>query len=204
MQSGRFIEFGSGAAMTVVKRLARLGSGLLVALSVFGAVPAVQSGVASAAETGLKVQDRSHDNGNPQTNLYALYQIINNGTASVPLSSLTLRYWFTDDNPADVMVFGCDFAQLDCANVTAKFVPLPSPVTKANEYVEIGFTDAAGSIATGQSSGEIATRIWHESFAPINTDEVYSFISDPSFEYKDTQTVTLYLNGSLVWGVEPT
>jgi len=111
----------------------RLGIGLLVALFVFGSVPAAQSEVVPAAQSdaGLKVQDRSHDNENPDNTLYALYQIINTGTASVPLSSLTMRYWFTNETPADPLVFACDYALVTCSNITAKFVALPSPATKA-------------------------------------------------------------------------
>jgi len=190
----------------VVRRLARLGTGLLVALFVFGLVPAAQGGVALAAPsaTGLKVQDRSHDNESPDNTLYALYQIINTGTAAVPLSSLTMRYWSTNATPADPLVFECDYATVNRTNITSKFVVLPSPVTKANTYLEIGFNAAAGSIAPSQGSGEIQTRVHHVNWSNFITTDSYSFISDESFVYKDTQTVTLYLNGALVWGTEPT
>jgi hypothetical protein len=198
--------------MMAVKRLA-LSTGLLAALFVFGVVPAAHSGVVPAAHSGvvaaaqsvsgLKVQDRSHDNDNPDNQLYAHFQIINTGTASVPLSSLTMRYWFTDEAPADPLVFACDYAQVGCSNITSKFVGLPSPVTQANTYLEIGFPAAAGSVAPGQSSGEIQTRIHHVNWSNFITTDSYSFISDPSFVYKDTQTVTLYLNGVLIWGTEP-
>lgn len=186
-------------------RLAWLSTGLLVAFSVFGSVPIAQADVVPGAvgDSGLSVQDRSHDNDNPDNQLYALYQIINSGTTSVPLSSLTMRYWLTDETPTDPLEFDCDWAQVDCANITSKFVVLPTPRTKANTYLEIGFTAAAGSIAAGQSSGEIQTRMHHVGFSEFNTTDSYSFISDPSFVYQDTQTVTLYLNGVLVWGVEP-
>jgi len=214
MLSRRSGELGPNAAMMAVKRLARLSTGLLVALFVFGPALATQSGVVLAAQSGflpaaqsdvgLKVQDRSHDNESPDNTLYALYQTINTGTTSVPLSSLTMRYWFTNATPADPLVFECDYAQVDRNNITSKFVALPSPVTKANMYLEIGFKAAAGSIAPGQSSGEIQTRIHHVNWSNFITTDSYSFISDESFVYKDTQTVTLYLNGVLVWGVEPT
>jgi len=206
MLSRRSGESGPNAAMTAVKRLARLSTGLLVALFVFGVVPAAQSSVLPAAQSdsGLKVQDRSHDNESPDNTLYALYQTINTGTASVPLSSLTMRYWFTNATPADPLVFECDWAQVDRNNITSKFVVLPSPVTKANMYLEIGFKAAAGSIAPGQGSGEIQTRVHHVNWSNFITTDSYSFISDESFVYKDSQTVTLYLNGALVWGVEPT
>jgi hypothetical protein len=83
-------------------------------------------------------------------------------------------------------------------------VVLSSPVpSKANTYLEISFSAAAGSVAAGRNSGEIQTRIHHVRWSLFNTTESYSFISDESFVYKDTQTVTLYENGALVWGVEP-
>jgi hypothetical protein len=196
-----------------VKRLAGLTTGLLVALFGLGVVPAAQgstipagqSGVVAAAQSdsGLVVQDRSHDNDNPDNQFYALFQILNNGTSSVPLSSLTMRFWFTNETPSDPLVFACDWAQVNCSNITTKFVTLSTPVAKANTYLEIGFTAAAGSIAAGQNSGEIQTRIHHVNWSEFITTDSYSFISDPSFVYKDTQTVTLYLNGVLVWGVEP-
>jgi cellulose binding protein with CBM3 domain len=197
---------GPRGTRKTVLRLAWLSAGLLVALSVFGSVPMAQANVLPAAvgDSGLKVQDRSHDNDNPDNQLYALYQIINNGSTSVPLSSLTMRYWLTDENPTDPLEFDCDYAQVDCANITSKFVVLPTPRTKANTYLEIGFTDAAGSVAPGQGSGEIQTRIHHIAYSDFNTTDSYSFISDESFVYQDTQTVTLYVNGVLVWGVEPT
>jgi len=207
-------EPGPKAAVMAVKRLALLSTGLLVGLFAFAVAPAAQSGVALAAQSGVlpaaqsgvgvKVQDRSHDNENPDNTLYALYQAINTGTTAVPLSSLTMRYWFTNEAPADPLVFECDWAQVDRTNITSKFVTLSSPITKANMYVEIGFKAAAGSLAPGRSTGEIQTRIHHVNWSSFNTTETYSFISDPSFVYKDTQTVTLYLDGALIWGVEPT
>jgi hypothetical protein len=193
-------------------RLARLSVGLLVAVLAFTVAPALQSNAApahgsaapAAASPALVIQDRSHDTDNPDQQLYALFQILNNGTAAVPLSSLTFRYWLTNEAPSDPLVFACDWAQVNCSNLTWKFVTLSTPIAgKANTYLQIGFTSAAGSIAAGQSSGEIQTRIHHAAYSNFNTSLTYSFISDPSFVYKNTQTVTLYQNGTLVWGTEP-
>lgn len=202
--SRRSAEPGPGAAMTTARKVASVAAGLLVAFSVFGSVPAAHARVVPAAATGLKVQDRSHDNDNPDNTLYALYQIVNTGAGTVPLSSVTMRYWFTNETPADPLVFECDWAQVSCSNVTARFVVLATPASKANTYLEISFRAGAGSLAPGQSTGEIQTRVHHVNWSNFNTTETYSFISDPSFVYKDTQTVTLYQSGALVWGVEPT
>jgi hypothetical protein len=184
----------------------RLSASLIVALLAFAVVPATQGRALAATQSasGLTVQDRSHDNDNPDNQLYALFQILNSSTAAVPLSSLTMRYWFTNEAPADPLVFACDWAQVNCSTITSKFVVLATPAAKANTYLQIGFTAAAGSIAAGQGSGEIQTRIHHVNYSDFITTDSYSFISDPSFVYKDAPNVTLYLNGVLVWGVEPT
>jgi len=165
---------------------------------------AAQAAVVPAALTGVKVQDRSHDNENPDNTLYALYRVVNTSASAVPLSSLTMRYWFTNESPSDPLEFNCDWAQVNCSNITARFVILSPAKSLANTYLEISFTAGAGSVAAGQNSGEIQTRVHHVNWSSFNTTETYSFISDPSFVYEDTQTVTLYQNGGLIWGVEPT
>jgi len=192
--------------MGPVRKLAWLGAGLLVALSIVGAAPSAFSSSVqpAAAQTGLKVQDRSHDNENPDNTLYALYRVVNTSTTAVPLSSLTMRYWFANERPSDPLVFECDWAQISCSNISAKFVVLATPVGHANTYVEISFKAGAGSVAPGQNSGEIQTRVHHVNWSLFNTTLTYSFISDESFVYKDTQTVTLYQGGALAWGTEPT
>jgi hypothetical protein len=200
-QPNRLGNVHRNAAAVAVKRLAHAGASLLLSLLVCSALASAQS------VSGLKVQDRSHDNDSVDNQLYADYEIFNTGTATVPaavpLSSLTMRYWFTNENPGDPLVFACDYALVNCSNITSKFVTLAKPAALANTYMEIGFTSAAGMLQPGQNSGEIQTRIHHQNYSNFLTTQSYSFISDPSFVYKDTPTVTLYLNGVLVWGVEP-
>src|SRR3954468_12647932 len=124
--------------------------------SVASAVPAAaQAAVVPAAQTGVKVQDRSHDNDNPDNTLYALYQVVNTSASAVPLSSLTMRYWFTNENPSDPLEFNCDWAQVNCSNITGRLVVLSPVRSKANTYVELSFGAGAGSVAAGQNSGEI-------------------------------------------------
>jgi hypothetical protein len=192
------------AATIAVKRLAWLSAGLLVALFFLAASAGQSASVSAAGAAGPKVQDRSHDNDSPDAQLYGDFQIINTGTSAVPLSSLTMRYWFTNETPTDPLVFACDYAQVSCGNITSKFVVLASPVAgKANTYIEYSFSAAAGSIAPGQNAGEIQARVHHAAYSNFITTESYSFVSDPSFVFKDTQTVTLYQNGVLIWGAEP-
>src|SRR5579863_4026125 len=201
LQSNRSDFPNRNTAAAAVKRLARgCASLLLLSLLIWSVTASAQS------VSGLKVQDRSHDNDEIDNQLYADYEIFNTGTATVPtavpLSSLTMRYWFTNENPGDPLVFACDYALVSCSNITSKFVVLATPVALVNTYLEIGFAPAAGMLQPDQNSGEIQTRIHHQNYSNFTTTQSYSFISDTSFVYKDTTTVTLYLNGVLVWGVE--
>lgn len=199
------------------------GTALLVAAFACATVPAAQaatssggtaagSAAAATGSSGLVVMDRSHDNDSPDDTLYALYEIVNNSTTAVPLSELTMRYYFINaPAPTPGMagvttaspVFFCDWAAVGCANVTQTFVTLPSGLTGADTYSQIGFTSGAGSIPAGGSTGELQTRIEHNNWTWFQSGASYSFISDPSFVYKATTTVTLYLNGQLIWGTPP-
>jgi cellulose binding protein with CBM3 domain len=178
------------------RRRALMGASLLAGL-LAGSMAFAQS------VSNLSALDRSHDNDNPDNQLYFHLQVANGGTVAAPLSAITVRYWFTNETPSDPLRFECDYAQVSCSNVTSKLVALTTPLPKANMYLEIGFTAAAGSIAPNGSTGEIQTRIHHVAYSNFNTTESYSFISDPSFVYKPSTTVTVYLNGVLVWGQEP-
>src|SRR5712691_8200980 len=87
---------------STTKRVARIAS-MLLSIMALSLIASAQS------STGLKVQTRSHDNEEIDAQLYAHYEIFNLGTgtvpASVPLSSLTMRYWFTNETPSDPLVF---------------------------------------------------------------------------------------------------
>ena len=176
----------------IARRLVFVSAALLV-----GSMASAQS------ISNLSLLDRSHDNDDVDNQLYFQAEVANGGTVAAPLSSIVVRYWFTNETPTDPLKFECDYAQVGCANITSKFVTLGTPVPKANTYLELGFTAAAGSIAPSATTGEIQTRIHHVNYSNFLTTESYSFISDPSFVYKPSMTVTVYLNGVLVWGQEP-
>ncbi|MEI4914003.1 cellulose binding domain-containing protein, partial [Klebsiella pneumoniae] len=60
--------------------------------------------------------------------------IVNTGATAVPLSELTVRYWYTKDT-TQVQVYDCDFAVPGCANITASVVTLSTPVATADTYL---------------------------------------------------------------------
>ncbi|HEY5003038.1 MAG TPA: cellulose binding domain-containing protein, partial [Ktedonobacteraceae bacterium] len=129
------------------------------------------------------------------------FEIVNNSNASVSLSSLTIRYWYTEDGTQSQQ-FWCDYAHAGCSNITGSFTPITSPTSTANTYLQIGFTTGAGSIAIGGNSGDIQTRFNKSDWSNYNQANDYSW-SQSQTSYAAWNQVTLYLNGQLVWGTEP-
>src|SRR6185312_1480868 len=101
------------------KRVRLVSAGLLALLA--GSIASAQS------VSNLSLLDRSHDNDDPDNQLYFDLEIANGGTVAAPLSSITVRYWFTNETPSDPLQFECDYAQVGCANITSKFVTLTAP-----------------------------------------------------------------------------
>jgi hypothetical protein len=126
--------------------------------------------------------------------------IVNTGASAVPLSELTVRYWYTVDGDK-AQSFACDYAIVGCANVKGAFAKLSVPRAGADTYLELSFT-GTGTIAAGGQTGAIQTRLNKTDWTNYNESDDYSF--DPSkTTFADWSRVTLYRNGLLVWGSEP-
>lgn len=75
-----------------------------------------------------------------------------------------------------------------------------SPRTRADYYLQVGFTSAAGTVAPGNR--EIHMRVHKTNWAAYNETNDYSF--DPTKSaFADWTRATIYRNGALVWGTEP-
>jgi endoglucanase len=129
------------------------------------------------------------------------FNILNTGTTSVPMSELTIRYWFTREG-STAMQFNCDYAVKGCGNVTGALTAITA-VTGANYYLQLSFGSGAGSIAANGSSGEIQARFNKTDWTNFNEADDYSFDATKT-AFADWSRVTLYRNGQLVWGTEPT
>ena len=86
----------------------------------------------------LKVQYRAADSSATDQQIKPHLNIVNTGTTAVPLSELTVRYWYTRDG-TQPQVYDCDFAVPGCANITAGFVTLSAPVATADTYLQLSF-----------------------------------------------------------------
>ncbi|MEH0153196.1 cellulose binding domain-containing protein [Limibacter armeniacum] len=148
----------------------------------------------------LEVAYEEGDGGSASNNSIKPYlNIVNNGTSSVPLSELTVRYWFTNDNPAPLN-FVCDYAKIGKSHISGSFASVNR--AGATNYLELSFSSSAGSISAGGETDIIKARVHKTDWSNFDETDDYSYdASKTSFTTFDK--VTLYRNGALVWGVEP-
>jgi hypothetical protein len=137
----------------------------------------------------------SHDN-----TISPNIRLVNNNTAGLDISPMKIRYWFTMDTPSPPEAVSCDASAgvMTCAGTTFSFQSI-APRPLADRYVELSFAPA--TIAAGQTA-EIQ-------FHFSKTDaSVYDETNDRSWDaaltsYADYTRITLYYNGTLIWGSEP-
>ena len=135
-------------------------------------------------------------------------QIGNASAEDVPYSELAVRYYYSmeHDGPEAYWnyysVVGSDY-------VIGTYYDNPAPVPGAERYLEITFTEAAGSLAAHSPSGEMQNRISHSSqqstYVYDETDD-YSYnpeLTQSTTGFVDWDHITMYRNGVLVWGIEP-
>jgi hypothetical protein len=107
-----------------------------------------------------------------------------------------------DGGTVGAQMFTCPYAKnIDPANVTGEFAIFMGG-TKADTYLQIGFAPAAGSVAPGGNTGIVEAIITDTDFITFNQSNDYSF-NPNDLTSMDSMTVTLYHNGTLVWGLEP-
>jgi endoglucanase len=150
--------------------------------------------------SSLKTQYKNGGGSASDNEIRPHFQIVNTGGSSVPLTELKLRYWYTIDTSQPQTSY-CDYAFLGCGNVTRALVAVSPPRANADYYLEIGFTSGAGSVAAGGNSGEVQARFNKNDWSVYNEVNDYSYGTNTAFA--DSTKVTLYRNGSLVWGTEP-
>ena len=156
---------------------------------------------AAAAADAVTANYRTSATGATTDQVEPWFTIVNTGTTTIPLSELTLRYYFRGESPDVGYRFACSWAVRGCGNVTGTFRPLSTPVAKADRYLEVGFTGGAGSLAPGASTGDLQLRFYRTNWGPITQTDDYSFVNRTT--YAASSTVTVQRGGTTIWGTGP-
>jgi hypothetical protein len=128
------------------------------------------------------------------------FKLFNNGTTPIPLSEMTLRYWYTIDTTQTQTAF-IDYAAVGNGNVPLSFVAVSPAKTNADFYLQVSFAAAAGNLAAGANTSDIQARFNKNDFSAYNEANDYSYTGSLSF--MTTTKVTVYRLGVLVYGTEP-
>ena len=149
----------------------------------------------------VKVQYRNADNIVTDNVAKPYLKILNTGTSAIPYNQLTVRYWITPENFTGSLGMWIDYAQLGNNKVSMKYVSLADPRVNALGYIEYGFSVSAGSLVAHGNSGEIQSRFANSDWSNFNEGNDYSMATNTT--YADNALITLYQNGVLIWGTEP-
>lgn len=152
------------------------------------------SSSSSSQPGGLKVQFYNGSTAVTGNQIYGRFNLVNTGTAAISLDTVKIHYYYTSEG-AQNQSFWCDWSPVGSVNVTGIFK------SGANNCLEIGFTGAADSLAPGASI-DLQTRIAKSDWSNYNQADDYSF-NPTGTSFSDWSKVTAYLEGILVWGIEP-
>ena len=142
------------------------------------------------------------------------FKVINHGSADQPLSSLKVRYYYTNDGTS-APAYDCDNAATNTANdqnyhavdrtgsVHGAFAPVSMPTATADTYLEVSFTGADTIPASG-GYAIIQNRVHDGTYAMYNQSNDYSFAAADS-AFTDSMTLVVLRDGAAmpVWGMEP-
>jgi hypothetical protein len=145
----------------------------------------------------LSVEYQCGNTNSSSQQIQPYFKIANTGSTAVSLSTLKVRYFFTGDGSA-TQDFACDYALMGCGNLSAAFASWGGG--GADHYLEVSFS--GGSVPAGGDCGPIQARFYDSNYLTFNQTNDYSF--DPTkASYVNWTHMTLYQNGTLVWGTEP-
>lgn len=126
-------------------------------------------------------------------------KIVNNGSVPVNLAEAKIRYYYTLDAVGQ-QEFKYTGGSVPASAVTGALVEMKSITPQANYYLEIGFTDAAGTLEPGEAI-EVNVVLTAQGGA-YRQDNDFSFRADQK-EAVDWEAVTGYIKEKLCWGIEP-
>ena len=154
----------------------------------------------SPTPPSLSVSYRSNPTDSATDDSIQPFLQIRNNNQTVALSDLTLRYWYHTETAVSEL-FHCDYATIGCGGLTGSFGTL-NDVAGTNRYFELGFAADAGYLYGGKQIDDLMLRFNQSNHAPYDEMTHYSRPATPE-TYTEWETITLYYQGNLVWGIEP-
>ncbi len=155
-----------------------------------------------AFTASLKALYKAGTVGTSTNGIRPLLQLVNTGSSAVALSRVTMRYWFTN-NGSQAASYWCDWAQIGNSNLTGTVKSISPARTGADRYLGVAFKTSAGNLAAGASTGEIQSRFSKSDWSNFTQTDDYSYDATKANSYADWNRATVYVDGALVWGVEP-
>jgi hypothetical protein len=180
-----------------------------------GGTPATggATGTGGTAATGLAVVDTDCQSATSVQSIGLYLDVLNTSSMAIPLSQITFRYYFQVAETSDPPHLDVDYSTtVPSADITATFAAISPAVTGANEYMEVGFTTAAGTLQAKSDTGQIQLRVHATNYAsPFDSTQAtdYSFQTCAAGRTANTgafaqqTTITAYVQGALASGVEP-
>ena len=171
----------------------------------------------------LRLYYRNLSPSSSSTNINYIIKVENATAAAVPLSSLEVRYYFTNElaAPFETDVF---YADTCCSNKMTDFndrivmtVKTMAALPNADAYLGIGFTTSLGTLAVGDavqveigfhdpSYARNLTQANDYSYAATATGTQSQWNDCPGSQCEAQFTicaVTVHLDGALAWGTPP-
>lgn len=155
----------------------------------------------------LLCDDRNAETTGPEFKYY-LY-LVNKTEEPVPLSELTVRYFFTEDVAAMGHEVYIDYAGPDvisAANVTSAVAELTPAQPTADRYVQLGFNSgelqATPDTDPGLDQRVIQLRVQVQP-AALRYDLTNDYSYTPMGDGTPCERIVMYRNGVIVFGVQP-
>ncbi|MDG9727039.1 MULTISPECIES: cellulose binding domain-containing protein [unclassified Streptomyces] len=141
--------------------------------------------------------------GTPATSAVAKpsLEVFNKTEKPLPLSDVTLRYYFTADDGASY-AFNCVNAAFGCSHLAGRIVEPAEPTDTADRYLEVRFSPGAGELEPGANSKGIDLQLFRTDHKELEQSDDRSFDAETT-SYKEAKRVTAYKRGVLAWGEEP-
>ncbi|MBT2234132.1 cellulose binding domain-containing protein [Nonomuraea sp. NEAU-A123] len=141
------------------------------------------------AQQAVRLQYKTSSPGATTAQAEPWFQLYNDGTTSIPLNQVKIRYYLTG---TETYRFACSWAVVSCSTVTGQFVRQSG----ADQYLEVAFT--SGTLAPGSNTGDMQLRFYRADWQNFTQSDDYSYGSQTT--YGNWDKVTVYVNGQLAWG----